>query len=136
MTSNFYQVDNLWQGVICSSLCVLTFQVLRLINDDVLFENTTFNGFDLNVELVAFLTLGMLCGVRTGLLDNIKQLNALIVIVCFNHRLYTKNASSQYTSLYKQRCFFTIYKGPYRRSYYGLFFFSLFDAQCLGSTSD
>ena len=65
VTANYYAVSNLWQSVICSSICVLTFELIRVFNEDTLFENTTLEGFEIRGELFAFLVLGALCGVSS-----------------------------------------------------------------------
>ncbi|EQC41403.1 hypothetical protein, variant [Saprolegnia diclina VS20] len=62
VTSQFYAIKNLWQSVISSSFCVLTFQIVSALQNDVLFTNTTFADFELGPELLAFLLLGGLCG--------------------------------------------------------------------------
>ncbi|KDO34869.1 hypothetical protein SPRG_00929 [Saprolegnia parasitica CBS 223.65] len=62
VTSQFYAIKNLWQSVISSSFCVLTFQIVSALQNDVLFTNTTFADFKLGPELLAFLLLGGLCG--------------------------------------------------------------------------
>lgn len=79
VTSNYYAVrlvgylmfyfiiwscSNLWQGIICSSMCVLTFQVINSIKEDDLFEKTKFAGFELGFELFPFLIVGACSGVR------------------------------------------------------------------------
>ncbi|OQR92905.1 Chloride Channel (ClC) Family [Achlya hypogyna] len=56
------ELRNLWQSVISSSICVLTFQIVSALKNDVLFTNTTFADFVLGPELIAFLLLGCLCG--------------------------------------------------------------------------
>ncbi|OQS00314.1 Chloride Channel (ClC) Family [Thraustotheca clavata] len=62
VTSQFYAIKNLWQSVISSSFCVLTFQIISVLKKDVLFANTKFADFELGPELFAFLALGALCG--------------------------------------------------------------------------
>lgn len=63
-TAFYYDVGQLWQGVICTSVCVLTFELINVWNEDVLFQKTAFAGFEIiNFELVAFLFLGVVTGV-------------------------------------------------------------------------
>ncbi|RHZ29514.1 hypothetical protein DYB37_011471, partial [Aphanomyces astaci] len=66
VTSQYYAIKydslNLWQSVISSSVCVLTFQIISVLKNDVLFTNTKFADFELGWELLGFLLLGVLCG--------------------------------------------------------------------------
>ncbi|ETV85499.1 hypothetical protein, variant [Aphanomyces astaci] len=63
VTSQYYAIKNLWQSVISSSVCVLTFQIISVLKNDVLFTNTKFADFELGWELLGFLLLGVLCGI-------------------------------------------------------------------------
>ncbi|ETV95009.1 hypothetical protein, variant 1 [Aphanomyces invadans] len=63
VTSQYYAIKNLWQSVISSSVCVLTFQIISVLQNDVLFTNTKFADFELGWELLGFLLLGVLSGV-------------------------------------------------------------------------
>ncbi|RHY21902.1 hypothetical protein DYB32_009682, partial [Aphanomyces invadans] len=62
VTSQYYAIKNLWQSVISSSVCVLTFQIISVLQNDVLFTNTKFADFELGWELLGFLLLGVLSG--------------------------------------------------------------------------
>ncbi|RHY17461.1 hypothetical protein DYB30_010199, partial [Aphanomyces astaci] len=72
VTSQYYAIKydslNLWQSVISSSVCVLTFQIISVLKNDVLFTNTKFADFELGWELLGFLLLGVLSCFVTGIL--------------------------------------------------------------------
>ena len=55
----------LWEGVICSSICIFVFNMMSSIKGEVLFERTSFNGFDMGWDLMAFALLGAFAGVRS-----------------------------------------------------------------------
>ncbi|KAF0683796.1 Aste57867_24180 [Aphanomyces stellatus] len=66
VTSQYYAIKNLWQSVISSSMCVLTFQIISVLKNDILFTNTKFADFELGWELLGFLVLGGLCGILSA----------------------------------------------------------------------
>lgn len=53
--------------MICSSVCVLTFEIISVLKEDVLFQRTTFDGFEMRGEIFAFVVLGVISGVSMHL---------------------------------------------------------------------
>lgn len=64
VTAKYYEIKCLWEGVICSSITILVFKVIFFIKRDVLFERTTFSGFDMDWDIFYFVLLGVITGVR------------------------------------------------------------------------
>ncbi|ETN16243.1 hypothetical protein PPTG_06424 [Phytophthora nicotianae INRA-310] len=67
VTAKYYEIKCLWEGIICSSVCILVFNVITFIKRDVLFERTTFAGFDMDYEIFAFVLLGVVTGIGAGI---------------------------------------------------------------------
>ncbi|OWZ06243.1 Chloride Channel (ClC) protein, partial [Phytophthora megakarya] len=67
VTAKYYQISCLWEGIICSSVCILVFNVITFLKRDVLFERTTFPGFDMDYEIFAFVLLGVVTGIAAGI---------------------------------------------------------------------
>lgn len=63
VTARYYEIRCLWEGVIGSSICILVFKVITFLKRDVLFERTTFTGFDMDWDIFYFLLLGVITGV-------------------------------------------------------------------------
>lgn len=63
VTAKYYEIKCLWEGIICSSFCILVFHIITFMKREVLFERTNFNGFDVDGELFAFVLLGVITGV-------------------------------------------------------------------------
>ncbi|KAL4085916.1 hypothetical protein PRIC1_014541 [Phytophthora ramorum] len=67
VTAKYYEVKCLWEGIICSSFCILVFHIITFLKSEILFERTSFTGFDMDEELVAFILLGIITGIGAGL---------------------------------------------------------------------
>ncbi|KAG6622289.1 Chloride Channel (ClC) Family [Phytophthora cinnamomi] len=67
VTAKYYEIKCLWEGIICSSICILVFNVITFLKRDVLFERTTFAGFDMDYEIFAFVLLGVVTGIGAGI---------------------------------------------------------------------
>ncbi|KAG1691275.1 hypothetical protein DVH05_027138 [Phytophthora capsici] len=67
VTAKYYEVKCLWEGIICSSCCILVFRIMTFTKSELLFERTTFTGFDMDGELFAFVLLGIVTGIGAGL---------------------------------------------------------------------
>lgn len=65
VTAKYYEIKCLWEGVICSSITILVFKIIFFIKRDVLFERTTFSGFDMDWDIFYFVLLGVITGVRS-----------------------------------------------------------------------
>jgi H+/Cl- antiporter ClcA len=65
VTAKYYEIKCLWEGIICSSVCILVFNIITFAKSEVLFERTNFTGFDMDEEMLAFVLLGVITGVRT-----------------------------------------------------------------------
>jgi hypothetical protein len=50
--------------VIASSVCILVYKIVTFVRRDVLFERTHFESFDMDTDLLAFIVLGAVTGVR------------------------------------------------------------------------
>ncbi|KAG7385594.1 Chloride Channel [Phytophthora pseudosyringae] len=66
-TAKHYEIKCLWEGIICSSFALLVFRVAPVLKSELLFEKTNFTGFELDVEMFAFVFLGVLSGLAAGL---------------------------------------------------------------------
>ncbi|KAE8882288.1 hypothetical protein PF005_g1020 [Phytophthora fragariae] len=66
-TARHYEIKCLWEGVICSSFALLVFRVAPVLKSELLFEKTNFTGFELDVEMFAFVLLGVISGLAAGL---------------------------------------------------------------------
>ncbi|KAG4247216.1 hypothetical protein PC116_g5023 [Phytophthora cactorum] len=67
VTAKFYEIKCLWEGIICSSFCILVFHIITFTKSEVLFERTNFTGFDMDEEIFAFVLLGIITGIGAGL---------------------------------------------------------------------
>ncbi|KAG7385595.1 Dipeptidyl peptidase 2 [Phytophthora pseudosyringae] len=67
VTAKYYEIKCLWEGIICSSFCILVFHIITFTKNEVLFERTNFTGFDIDTELFAFVLLGVITGIGAGL---------------------------------------------------------------------
>lgn len=67
VTAKYYEIKCLWEGIICSSFCILVFNIITFLKREVLFERTNFTGFDMDKELFAFVLLGVITGLGAGL---------------------------------------------------------------------
>ncbi|GAB9470045.1 hypothetical protein Gpo141_00007301, partial [Globisporangium polare] len=67
VTAKYYEIKCLWEGVICSSITILVFKVIFFIKRDVLFERTTFSGFDMDWDIFYFVLLGVITGIGAGI---------------------------------------------------------------------
>ncbi|KAE9033373.1 hypothetical protein PR003_g8256 [Phytophthora rubi] len=67
VTAKYYEIKCLWEGIICSSFCILVFHIITFMKSEVLFERTNFTGFDMDEELFAFVLLGAVTGIGAGL---------------------------------------------------------------------
>ncbi|KAF4323809.1 hypothetical protein G195_003069 [Phytophthora kernoviae 00238/432] len=74
VTAKYYEIKCLWEGIICSSVCILVFNVISFIKRDVLFERTTFPGFDMDMEIFAFVLLGVVTGIGAGIFCRVAML--------------------------------------------------------------
>uniref|UniRef100_H3GRX4 Chloride channel protein n=1 Tax=Phytophthora ramorum TaxID=164328 RepID=H3GRX4_PHYRM len=88
VTAKYYEIKCLWEGIICSSVCILVFNVITFLKRDVLFERTTFAGFDMDYEIFAFVLLGVVTGMKLfaklGLNGpSLKRRTVHIVSICF-----------------------------------------------------
>ncbi|EEY58765.1 Chloride Channel (ClC) Family [Phytophthora infestans T30-4] len=66
-TAKHYEIKCLWEGIICSSFALLVFRIAPVLKSELLFEKTNFTGFELDVEMFAFVFLGALSGLAAGL---------------------------------------------------------------------
>ncbi|KAG2841524.1 hypothetical protein PC129_g2275 [Phytophthora cactorum] len=66
-TAKHYEIKCLWEGIICSSFALLVFRIAPVLKSELLFEKTNFTGFELDVEIFAFVFLGVLSGLAAGL---------------------------------------------------------------------
>ncbi|KAL3657383.1 hypothetical protein V7S43_017702 [Phytophthora oleae] len=66
-TAKHYEIKCLWESIICSSFALLVFRVAPVLKSEILFEKTNFSGFELDVEMFAFVFLGVLSGLAAGL---------------------------------------------------------------------
>ncbi|POM63742.1 Chloride Channel (ClC) Family, partial [Phytophthora palmivora] len=66
-TAKHYEIRCLWEGIICSSFALLVIRVVPLLKSELLFEKTQFTGFELDIEMLAFVFLGVLSGLAAGL---------------------------------------------------------------------
>ncbi|ETL81752.1 hypothetical protein L917_17978 [Phytophthora nicotianae] len=67
VTAKYYEIKCLWEGIICSSFCILVFNIITFTKSEVLFERTKFTGFDMDEEIFAFVLLGIITGIGAGL---------------------------------------------------------------------
>ncbi|KAF1333565.1 Chloride channel, partial [Globisporangium splendens] len=67
VTAKYYEIKCLWEGVICSSITILVFKIIFFIKRDVLFERTTFTGFDMDWDIFYFVLLGVITGIAAGI---------------------------------------------------------------------
>ncbi|KAG1691274.1 hypothetical protein DVH05_027137 [Phytophthora capsici] len=67
VTAKHYEIKCLWEGIICSSFALLVFRIAPVLKSEILFEKTNFSGFELDVEMFAFVFLGVLSGLAAGL---------------------------------------------------------------------
>nr|CCA21872.1 Chloride Channel (ClC) Family putative [Albugo laibachii Nc14] len=94
VTARYYEIKNLWEGVISASFCILVFKIVTFLKHDVLFERTTFNGFDMDWDIIAFVLLGALAGLGAGIFCKLAQLLHWTQLVILR-RLNLQNPSIQ-----------------------------------------
>lgn len=90
VTAKSYEIKCLWEGVIGSSVCILIFKIVTFIRHDVLFERTNFQSFDMDMDLLAFMVLGVVTGIGAGLFCRGAQLLRWVQIKMFQKFGLTK----------------------------------------------
>jgi H+/Cl- antiporter ClcA len=89
-TAKHYEIKCLWEGIICSSFALLVFRIAPVLKNELLFEKTNFTGFELDVEMFAFVLLGVLSGVRSRRLFGLAWMLTLPCSACSSSvQLYT-----------------------------------------------